>query len=1577
MTDVPGRAKERKEAPGAAEYRRLQAAGFPAQDLNEWRASESQRLTAAGFSPSEVAAYWGDTPNRSGAVDQYVKTTTGRFAGRGEVADDPWEFIQAGFQSTGLGLLLSGKTPDYIAPENASLAEKIWTGVGQLAGDLPVSVAAFIPAAAPGASAGAALGAAGGPAAPVTVPTGAALGALVTGGAAASAAPVALRETMLIAYGADELNTRQEFLERVGQGLINTGKAGVVGAVSTPVGGVVGGRVLAASRSALLGSTADITTQTVGATALAGALEGRMPDKDDFVAGLALGLGTHGATVVAGRVRPTTGGRHAQTNMETIFRQTGIKPDQAADMARRNPVMRQELLAQDVDGEPVIPTFRREAPDEPPPFEPKAAPETMGPQEPQSQGFGVRRGTFQEAKDFLIALEGSAAYAKAKGIAESDVVSPAGAIGKFQIMPSTARQYGFDPDRLYEPAYNERVADAIIKDLHRRYNGDLEAIAVAYNAGPGRANKFILKGPGTRLDTTDGKTYVRGPADRDESWLPMETQKYLANLRRRGGGAEGQVEPPPVKPGFVRMYHGAAPGALGGHTGSLWFSRSPDYAKNFGAGGKEVWYVDVPEGMIYPDGGPDQGFAGLSSLELPPEFAGKRQRWGGGGGGGDGGEIPPFGRRDQLPVPRKPTEVEPFAEAVEGKRADWAAVSPEDRYAAMDDMVGAESDMRIFDYAHPDRVLDQFVSELRPARVIDNDLLKTYDEFSRKKDLLLEDYFRNTYASDDRASLFIMEGAVDGRTNQFMEGTASLRAAARQAVKDGGNIKDWRNFMLAARTVEKDMQGIKTGFDVELAKAILSDRAEVAKYAEASRMFQEVGRRVLAYATAKGRYSEAQVRAMIEKNLAWISMRRVQGDDEAFKPKSTIGKFKVGRGIQRMEGSDKQIVDPIIASIDNWRQVVADADRNEAAGAVVALAEQGKLRELWNVRRVDNVEAVIPPGAIKAAAKEVSHYFGPEQTVEFVSDALMPDLAKRVFERNGNPNQFMYFRDGKLEIWETDSAELARLLRGAESAAETNIILAGAQAVAAMKRAGITSMPDFALKTTLGDQFGAWINDPNHPPPFVTLALGLIPALTKNKAYLDWVAEGGAGAGATAMDRDYLARDIRAVFEQTGAWDKVWNAVTHPLQLPHIIQERLDAAQRIGYREWATRFKGVDSRKASLMGRKAYIDFKEKATLQMVNTWAKTTPFTRPALLGLKNVGEAIAERPLDTALHLGILGVVATGLYILNDADDDTLPEAEKFANMPRWAKDMFLTTPQIAGVRFKLGLRDSGMLVNATVNRFLDYWRNNDRHAFDGFAKDFMKTLIPSLVPAIAQPIAEDVTNYNFFTGRPLIPASLEAASGPMQYTENTTLTARKLAQWLGEGPVNADVSPIVVDNYIRGYLGTGGIAAAKILNQPDPATVRPPELADNPFVAGFVHRNPGMSSQPIQDFYDAYDRVKTARRDVSLAQGRRDPEEFMRARQNLLASVNAAQVADALRGHQALIQQITKDEDMTVDEKRQFIERQYELMIVVAKRGLQIIDARTDQAEALSAPEAPPPEAAAAPVEVTPNAGIVPFS
>jgi len=72
-------------------------------------------------------------------------------------------------------------------------------------------------------------------------------------------------------------------------------------------------------------------------------------------------------------------------------------------------------------------------------------------------------------------------------------VSPVGAVGYAQIMPSTARLYepGLTYDQLFERDTNLRLGFRYLQDLRKRYGGDLRLALLAYNRGPGRVQELL------------------------------------------------------------------------------------------------------------------------------------------------------------------------------------------------------------------------------------------------------------------------------------------------------------------------------------------------------------------------------------------------------------------------------------------------------------------------------------------------------------------------------------------------------------------------------------------------------------------------------------------------------------------------------------------------------------------------------------------------------------------------------------------------------------------------------------------------------------------------------------------------------------------------------------------------------------------------------------------------------------------------------------------------------------------------------------------------------------------------------
>ncbi|ARG97128.1 lytic transglycosylase domain-containing protein [Legionella micdadei] len=129
------------------------------------------------------------------------------------------------------------------------------------------------------------------------------------------------------------------------------------------------------------------------------------------------------------------------------------------------------------------------------------------------------------AKDYHVSPELIYAIIRQESGFREDVVSPAGARGLMQVMPSTAtvvakreRIAYSNKDELFSSQKNINIGVAYLKQLTYRYNQHPVLVAAAYNAGPTQVNYWLKNHP---------------PKDMD-IWIDTlpwhETRNYLKNI---------------------------------------------------------------------------------------------------------------------------------------------------------------------------------------------------------------------------------------------------------------------------------------------------------------------------------------------------------------------------------------------------------------------------------------------------------------------------------------------------------------------------------------------------------------------------------------------------------------------------------------------------------------------------------------------------------------------------------------------------------------------------------------------------------------------------------------------------------------------------------------------------------------------------------------------------------------------------------------------------------------------------------------------------------------------------------------
>jgi hypothetical protein len=309
-------------AEGAEQLKSLQSANFSPEEIRAWEVDTRAQLQEAGFSSEEIGEFFGTPePNMVGAKTYFedLAHTVPEDAPE-EVTDVSFlDALNAGFQQSVTGLFARGEAPDVVLPENVGTFDRIVASSATLAGDLPAMVV------------GAGLGAAGGAAIGSSVPiAGTAAGGVVGGGAGAFALPTALRETLMDGYENGGFKSFSDFWERASAVAVETGKASIIGGATAGVGPV--GKIAAPAAKPLVQGAIAITAEVSTMVGVGAALDGRVPEPEEFL----------DAAILLGGLKLSTS---LASKMRQHYAKTGETPAEVIERVEQDPSFKEKFLS--------------------------------------------------------------------------------------------------------------------------------------------------------------------------------------------------------------------------------------------------------------------------------------------------------------------------------------------------------------------------------------------------------------------------------------------------------------------------------------------------------------------------------------------------------------------------------------------------------------------------------------------------------------------------------------------------------------------------------------------------------------------------------------------------------------------------------------------------------------------------------------------------------------------------------------------------------------------------------------------------------------------------------------------------------------------------------------------------------------------------------------------------------------------------------------------------------------------------------------------------------------------------------
>lgn len=857
-----------------------------------------------------------------------------------------------------------------------------------------------------------------------------------------------------------------------------------------------------------------------------------------------------------------------------------------------------------------------------------------------------------------------------------------------------------------------------------------------------------------------------------------------------------------------------------------------------------------------------------------------------------------------------------------------------------------------------DNLKTQFLDDIYPAKrlVADAFGIPTSEVENLKDPRNIYRTLRVLKGSVGKGDVFVLHETFNARTLDKVNG--SLRDILKK-LPDEESYREFNDYLIARRAVEKSDQNIETGINIGDALAVQEQLGP--KYKALAHELDQYNDTLLKYARDSGLLSNKQYEMIRENNMMYVPFQRVM-ESEKGGAASGAGRLQAGKPIKRMKGSTRDIIAPIEAILKNTYSIIINSEKN-MAGQVLA-----KIAKMKGVGAY--VEEIPTPIKLKGkvegeiVAKDLAKRFEKEGLLDLIEyEGGKPVLKKGI--ANAVPDVFLKFGaaqypagenivtvffDGKPKYYEV-SPDLYEMWSKGIAPYTASLITKVLRIPAKTLRAGAILNPRFIQKNFIRDTWGNWlftkygktIKDPvsffidTIYSPFSMLST----AAGKGKLYVEWLKSGGGMSTMQSLDRDHVIRKLDEVRHGKNKYDVIgW------LRQAGEISEEMNRLSEFGKAlkvEGQTR---LGREIAAFAARDLSIDFAKigvqtKALNQIIPFWNATVQGGDKLIRTLMNPSDRRNFLPR----ILGFIVLPSLMLAWLNKDDENVKEfyEEEKDFN--------FITS--IGGNYIKIPVPfETGVIAHGLTQRMFNYFVNKDPEAFEKFMGSIMDAMSPSFIPSFASPFMEAWANKNFFTGARLIPPGKEDLISKYQYKNNTSLTSRLLGRaivyMLGQETRSKAASPAIIDHFIHSWGGGLGNLMIKISDTSlkaagldDKIPGRNETIIEKLGLDAFSARFPRASTRSIEKFYDYYadatSKVKSFKHAEKMDLESEEELEKAYKRFDKIYDYQTLQIAfKAIQACQREINNIWNDPSIDQDSKQKFIDDLYLDMIQFAKEA-----------------------------------------